>query len=165
MKGAWEELESLNELPGITTSADDVTKFLACLTKQMAEHRLFQFLNGLDEMYQAQRSQILLMSPLPSVEIVCGMLQQEEQQRLVLEGSNFSTNSSALLSSNMKFKNVDVNCSECGNKGHTSDKCWHVIGFSSWHPRSKRQSHNQRRGGGASFQSPRTFRPRGDTAN
>ena len=74
MKGIWEELESLNELPCTTTSATDVTQFLACLHQQLAEHRLFQFLNGLDDQYQAQRSQILLMTPLPSVEVICGML-------------------------------------------------------------------------------------------
>jgi len=71
----------MNELPCITTSAEDVTQFLACLNKEMAEHRLFRFLNGLDELYQAQRSQILLMSPLPSVETICGMLQQGRNNR------------------------------------------------------------------------------------
>jgi len=69
------------------------------------------------------------MSPLPSVEIICGMLQQEEQQRQVLEGPNFSTDSSALLSSNMQLRSVDMKCPECGNKGHTSAKCWHVLVF------------------------------------
>ena len=52
MKGVLEEHESMNELPCITTLAEDVTQFLACLNKQLAEHRLFQFLNGLDEQYQ-----------------------------------------------------------------------------------------------------------------
>jgi len=75
MKGVWAELESMSDLPCITTNAEDVIQFLAYLNKQMAEHRLFQFLNGLDDVYQAQRSQILLMNPLPSVEIICGMLQ------------------------------------------------------------------------------------------
>jgi len=56
MKGAWEELKSMSDLPCITINAEDVTLFLACLQKKMAEHRLFQFLNGLDDIYQAQRS-------------------------------------------------------------------------------------------------------------
>ena len=75
MKAVWEELESMSELPCVITTADDIAQFLACLAKQQAERRLFQFLNGLDETYQPQRSQILLMSPLPAVEVICGMLQ------------------------------------------------------------------------------------------
>ena len=161
MKGVWEELESMNELPCITTNAEDVTLFVACLQKQMQEHRLFQFLNGLDDIYQAQRSQILLMTPLPSVEIICGMLQQEEQQKQVLEGLKFSSESSALLSKNMDMKPMDVQCSECGNKGHTSEKCWHVIGFPSWHPRAKRPVQFHRRGGRTFSQGGRSFRSRG----
>jgi len=43
MKGVWEELESMKELPCITTTAEDVTQFFACLNKQMAEHQLFSF--------------------------------------------------------------------------------------------------------------------------
>ena len=160
MKGVWEELESLNELPCLTTNAEDVTLFVACLQKQIQEHRLFQFLNGLDDIYQAQRSQILLMTPLPSVEIICGMLQQEEQQKQVLEGLKFSSESSALFSKNMESKPADQ-CAECGNKGHTSEKCWHVIGFPSWHPRAKRPVQFHRRGGRAFSQGGRSFRSRG----
>jgi len=51
MKEVWEELESMSDLPCITTAAEDVTQFLACLNRQMAEHRLFQFLNGLTDSY------------------------------------------------------------------------------------------------------------------
>jgi len=93
------------------------------------------------------------------------MLQQEEQQRQVLEGMNFSSDSSTLLSKNMDMRNVDVKCSECGNKDHTSDKCWHVIGFPSWHPRARRHPQNQRRGGKSFSQGARNFRPRGEASN
>ncbi|KAJ8428466.1 hypothetical protein Cgig2_030249 [Carnegiea gigantea] len=29
-------------------------------------------------------------------------------------------------------------CGVCGNKGHSKEKCWLVIGYPSWHPRSKK---------------------------
>ena len=41
LKGVCEELEFMSDLPFITTNAEDVTQFLACFHKQMAEHRLF----------------------------------------------------------------------------------------------------------------------------
>lgn len=51
LKSVWEELESLDQLPSMTTTSEDVTKFLEALEKQKEENRLFQFLNGLDEAY------------------------------------------------------------------------------------------------------------------
>ena len=74
MKAVWEELEAMSDLPCVVTAAEDVAQFMTSLAKQQAEQRLFQFLNGLDEIYQAQQSQILLMSPLPMVEVICCML-------------------------------------------------------------------------------------------
>lgn len=56
MRGIWEELESLDHLPQITTAGEDITRFLEALEKQKEERRLFQFLNGVDEGYSAQRS-------------------------------------------------------------------------------------------------------------
>ncbi|KAJ8421138.1 hypothetical protein Cgig2_022640 [Carnegiea gigantea] len=34
-------------------------------------------------------------------------------------------------------RNEDQRCSQCGNKCHTREKCWAVIGYPSWHPRHK----------------------------
>ncbi|KAJ8440248.1 hypothetical protein Cgig2_001583 [Carnegiea gigantea] len=89
LRGVWEELDAMNELPRITTMAEDIANFL-------------NFLNGFDEKYQSLISQILIMTPLPTVDMACGMIEQEEI------------------------------------KGHSKEKCWQVIGYPSWHPRSKK---------------------------
>ncbi|KAJ8432808.1 hypothetical protein Cgig2_026138 [Carnegiea gigantea] len=34
-------------------------------------------------------------------------------------------------------KNDDLKCSQCGNRGHSKEKCWTVIGYPSWCPRHK----------------------------
>lgn len=61
-----------------------ITSFIEAITQQQEEHKLFQFLNGLDDSYEIQRSNLLMMSILPTAEIACSFLEQEEAQREVL---------------------------------------------------------------------------------
>jgi len=44
----------------------------------------------------------------------------------------------ALYSRNDRFNDVKI-CNECGNKGHTPDKSWSLIGYPAWHPKGKKQ--------------------------
>lgn len=67
MRCYWEELESLNTLPTITNVKSEINNFINALNQQKYELKLFRFLNGLDEDYATQRSQLLMISPLPSV--------------------------------------------------------------------------------------------------
>ena len=55
MKSIWEELDSLNMLPVVTNPLPDVVKLLELIRAQKEEARLFQFLNGLDEQFNAQK--------------------------------------------------------------------------------------------------------------
>ena len=75
MKCVWEELDNLNVLPVIGNVTNEVSVFLTALSKQKEEKRLFQFLNGLDDHYNHQRSQILMITPFPNVENACSLLQ------------------------------------------------------------------------------------------
>jgi len=76
---------------------------------------------------------MLMMNPLPTVETMCSMLQQEETQREVLELNKIEIESATLLG-----KTDDLRCSQCGNKGHPKERCWTVIGYPSWHPRHRK---------------------------
>ncbi|PWA90678.1 hypothetical protein CTI12_AA098680 [Artemisia annua] len=131
MKCVWEELDSVNVLPVISVVSQEVSLFLSALSKQKEDQRLFQFLNGLDDQYTNQRSQILMIVPLPSVENACSMLQQEESQRQLFGSS--SIESTALLSRG-KFQEK---CSICGFKWHPPERCWEKVGYPTWHPKYK----------------------------
>lgn len=96
MKSIWEELDCLNVLPVILTPTDEVKKLLETIEQLKEESRLFVFLNGVDETYSLQRSQLLILDPLPSVESACGMLMQEESQREILHKPKLDDTISAM---------------------------------------------------------------------
>ncbi|GJZ78479.1 retrovirus-related pol polyprotein from transposon TNT 1-94 [Tanacetum coccineum] len=77
------------------------------------------FLNGLDESYSAQRSQLLLINPLPTVENACVIIQQEESQKDMFQINGPSIETTALLSK----QDVKGKCNIFGNqyKGKSSN--------------------------------------------
>lgn len=130
MKTIWEELDAMNILPSVTAPSPDVVKLLVSINVQKEESRLFQFLNGLNEVFDSQRSQLLMITPLPTVETACSALEQEEAQRSILNHAS-SQDLMAMFSKNQTDK--PVVCTVCGKKGHPSDRCWNVIGYPKWH--------------------------------
>lgn len=114
MNALWEEIEGLNLLPAITEMSTEVTEFIKVMNQQKEEQHLFQFLNGLHEDYAPQRSQILMQSPLPSVEIACGPLLQEEAQRDILKKVKDGSEISAMYSRGGELK-PQRKVSEAGN--------------------------------------------------
>ncbi|XP_074356728.1 uncharacterized protein LOC141696493 [Apium graveolens] len=131
----WEELDSMNLLPTVTTVVDDVNVFLKAMLVQKEESRLFMFLNGLEDAYSAMRSQLLMQDPLPTVEAACAMPQQEESQRDVL--SAVEIEHTAMYSRAPVEKNT-LNCTTCGGKNHTNERCWSVTGYLRWHYKYKK---------------------------
>uniref|UniRef100_A0A803MQ79 Retrotransposon Copia-like N-terminal domain-containing protein n=1 Tax=Chenopodium quinoa TaxID=63459 RepID=A0A803MQ79_CHEQI len=107
------------------------------------------FLNGLDDCFAPMRSHILMLTPLPTVETACSMLQQEESQREVLGKSD--TDISAMYGRNSGFSNTPgssaavriVVCSACGRRVHGPDKCWTIVGYPAWHHKHKSINNKQ----------------------
>ncbi|XP_074297837.1 uncharacterized protein LOC141628622 [Silene latifolia] len=118
----WDELENLNDFPIITVLTEEISAFLDAMQKRKEEARLFQFLNGLDATYGTQRSAVLLMSPLPTVDdVVSIMVQEEAQQQNIQSGGKPEVEASALMG---KGEQNDSECKHCGLTSHTSEKCW-----------------------------------------
>ncbi|KAL2926889.1 Endo-1 3(4)-beta-glucanase 2, partial [Bienertia sinuspersici] len=124
MKGLWEKQDALNLLPPITHMTPEINAFIRTQNKQKEELRLFQFLTGLNDDYKAHRSQILMQSPLPTVEAACAQLQQEESQRDVMQLSKLSLESSVMYGKGQNEKKLI--CTSCGGKGHKIEKFWTV---------------------------------------
>lgn len=119
MRGVLEELDDLNSIPPITNLNEEIRAYVDALRKQEDEKRLFQFLNGIDECYTLQRSQMLMMMSLPTVEVACSLLQQEEMQKEVLRSVKEEPETLAMFS---KSNEVLV-CTSCGKTCHVKDKC------------------------------------------
>lgn len=162
----WEELDNMTMLPKLDLEREAVTVFLNAMRKLQEEEKLLHFLNALDEEYGPQRrSQILLMNPLPSVEVACAIFQQEEIYREVLDHGQLSYETRALMSkshgSSSLGKETDIVCDHCEGKGHTKDRCWQLIAYPSWHSKSK--EFPQRRGkDGAKIQKGGRLKDGGD---
>lgn len=109
----------------------EILEYLRFIEKYKEEQKLFQFLNGLDELYAAQRSQILLMTPLPNADVACNMMQQEEAHREVLD-ENIENADVVDLYGNSN-SNANAKCGTCGKKWHPKDKCWELIGYLDWY--------------------------------
>lgn len=139
LSGLWEEIDSMNILPTVAATTPEIIKLLNTIDTIKEEARLFQFLNGLDEIYGAQRSQILMITPLPSVEAACSAIQQEESQKDVLSlgGVNESDAIAMYNRCGMGNRGKVLMCSACGKRGHTNERCWETIGYPKWHYKFK----------------------------
>ncbi|XP_075081677.1 uncharacterized protein LOC142166399 [Nicotiana tabacum] len=126
---------------------------LAKLTKSLEDHRLIQFLMGLNDICAQARGNILMMNSLPSMDVAYSLLLQDENQRelekLNSESVSFMAVGEAkqpnaqllaefavfMITGHQRFKgkkkyNPNVSCTYCGTTGHTQEDCYRIIGFS-----------------------------------
>lgn len=119
LKLLWDKYNTLISSLPITPETRDFIKYLE-------QQKLFRLLMGLNESCNAISSQILLMSPSPSVSRAYAMLIHEESRgKVCISGTSMNeiNESAALMSSrdnSQKFKRYNnLYCEYCKNKGHT----------------------------------------------
>ncbi|XP_019260086.1 PREDICTED: uncharacterized protein LOC109238110 [Nicotiana attenuata] len=146
VKRLWDELDTLNA--NISCGYDCTCGGKAKVSKSFQDEILIQFLIGLNDSYADVRGNILMISPLPSVNHAYSLLIQDEKQREIYVNNQFPGDSSSFMAVNQfsgsqKFGNSDSRggkgrgdykknnqiCSYCKKSGHTVDKCYRIIGF------------------------------------
>ncbi|KAJ0581298.1 putative retrotransposon Copia-like protein [Helianthus annuus] len=128
IKAIWDELSALNSLPNWSCGVSHV------FAKRDEDQRLVQFLTGLNASYDSIQSNILMMKPLPSISAAYAILIQDEKQREIHSTNIFAPESSSMnvtaQTSQFRTENKKVVvCSHYKKYGHTSNKCYRLVGF------------------------------------
>ncbi|XP_075074719.1 uncharacterized protein LOC142162284 [Nicotiana tabacum] len=95
IKRLWDELDALNVI--ICCSCVCVCEGKAKLTKSLEDQRLIQFLMGINDIYAQARGNILMMNPLPSIDVAYSLLLQDENQREVYANAHFNSESVSFM--------------------------------------------------------------------
>ncbi|KAF7842363.1 uncharacterized protein G2W53_004661 [Senna tora] len=140
----WDEIGRLSPLPICTCSkcSCNVSKKIADLDNSL---KLMQFLLGLTPSYDVIRTQILNLTPLPSINKAYAMVVSDESQRQInLTYSANSEGSSAMMAKVFQGKNDGTNfkkrdlskkdkyCDHCKVNGHTRETCFKIHGYPEW---------------------------------
>lgn len=134
MTTIWQDLVEFRPLDKCTCQG------LKILIDHLDEEFVMTFLMGLNESFAQIRAQILIMTPLPSIDQVFSLIVQEEHQRtlgtLVQSTASLSLLAAATNSTRRpsvdRYKRKDGQrplCTHCGVKGHVIDRCYLLHGF------------------------------------
>jgi len=145
----WIKLNNLVQLPVCTCNGCKCgisNKILA----MYEEDKAHQFLMGLnDELYAALRSQILALDPLPPLDKIFNMTQQEEShKKLILARDNRIESGVAFAAKEHGQIYEKGSCKICGRFGHEEAACYEVIGYPpSWGTRGRGRGNRGGRSG------------------
>ncbi|XP_073277012.1 uncharacterized protein [Primulina huaijiensis] len=132
LKQLWDELSSMVTSPSCECLAS------RSYVEYEQQQRLIQFLMGLNDSYGPIRSQILLLSPLPSVSQAYSLVSQEESHRQVMTFQTITdAPTTAFYSSSFK-QSGSIKCEHCSMPGHMKENCFRLIGYPPGHKLHKR---------------------------
>ncbi|XP_055825473.1 uncharacterized protein LOC129894013 [Solanum dulcamara] len=124
IKRIWDELDALSS--GEICSCNCTCGGKKKVVKFKQDERLIQFLMGLNDVYAAVRSNILMMSPLPNVNHAYSLLIQDEKQREAYVNPNFPGDTSSFLAthqnfSGQRYNNTDFRARKNNNNNYNNN--------------------------------------------
>ncbi|XP_019266451.1 PREDICTED: uncharacterized protein LOC109243892 [Nicotiana attenuata] len=142
MKRLWDELDSLDVCQHCTypySCGGKIKNF-----KSQQDSRLIQFLMGLNDAYVTTRSNLFMLSPLPTVNHAYSLLIKDEKQREVqishhpaesvfvaAQRSYGGPKKTSAKKFNTKITKGTQFCNYCKKHNHTIESCYRLIGFPS----------------------------------
>ncbi|KAK9699177.1 hypothetical protein RND81_08G157600 [Saponaria officinalis] len=148
IKRGWENIDSLEPIPQCTCSALDscTCQLLKRILERESNTKLIQFLMGLNSSFDAVKTIVLTMEPLPPINKALSLLQKIERQRQIFEAVDVLVEATTYVGarkfdapqSDSKKPRLDYvtsgrkskQCSHCHNIGHTRDECYKLKGCS-----------------------------------
>ncbi|KAL0395627.1 UNVERIFIED_CONTAM: hypothetical protein Scaly_0011100 [Sesamum calycinum] len=138
----WDELECVDPTPDCSCFSQ------RSMADKIASTQLMQFLMGLNDSFDAIRSQILVMDPLPIVDKTYSLVLRVESQRQGQLNIEDITNNAAIMVRNTAFRKAvgaksyqkkktyvdkkNLHCDNCNRLGHSRDTCFKLHGFPDW---------------------------------
>ncbi|KAJ4753730.1 01P13-1 [Rhynchospora pubera] len=105
------------------------------IQKRQSYDRIYIYLGGLDDSYDALRSQILASDPLPSFAEVVAKIHNEDSRRVAMHYPHVPSHDNHAMaakvghrnphpSSGTEKKGAPSHCTHCNKDNHKRDQCW-----------------------------------------
>lgn len=142
--------EYFNKLDTLWKEFDGLTNLVECTCEAGAKYndhsklmKLMQFLSGIDDSFNQVESHILLMDLLRNVKSAFSIVSREEshlKNGTLSSSSNVTKTQSSTFNNRVsdkknqntisnKGRNQNLQCRNCGLKGHLIEKCYKLIGY------------------------------------
>ncbi|XP_057529771.1 uncharacterized protein LOC130808310 [Amaranthus tricolor] len=112
------------------------------------QNRLYQFLAGINESFDKERRDLLLLDPLPIVEEANASIRREVIRRHIMKTEPSSDlespGSGGVFSARGRTYRRDddkthLKCTHCGGTRHTKNECFKLVGYPEWWPDTKKK--------------------------
>ncbi|KAB5516527.1 hypothetical protein DKX38_027175 [Salix brachista] len=120
--------------------------------EEIQKDRIYDFLAGLDDVFDPIRSDLLRTKSVPSIEECFNTIRREAQRQVTMMGTKTTGESSSMaMISKTPFKPRNfraieeaekdkLRCSHCNGNRHTKDTCFEIHGYPDWFLEKRKQS-------------------------